>query len=65
MEIHRIRVLTSLFIVSCLLLSAFLAAASAAVYPSVPEFPVTPEVVTSTALLAITYLALRRKNRSK
>lgn len=65
MKIHGLRILTSLFIVSSLLLSAFLATALAAVEPGVvPEFPVAPEIITGTALLA-TFLFLRRKNRSK
>ncbi|MEM3466317.1 MAG: hypothetical protein QW566_07605 [Candidatus Jordarchaeales archaeon] len=60
------KLLTSLFIVSSLLLSAFLATAFAFEIPGqpVPEFPVGPEVITGTVFLAA-FLALRRKNRGK
>ncbi|MEM2998077.1 MAG: hypothetical protein QW542_03920 [Thermoproteota archaeon] len=67
MKVHGLRVLASLIIVSSLLLSAFLATAIApgiGDQVSAPEFPVAPEVITGTALLA-TFLVLRRKNSSK
>ncbi|MBO3809963.1 MAG: hypothetical protein FGF50_10300 [Candidatus Brockarchaeota archaeon] len=63
MKVRGLRVLASLFIVSALLLSAFLATAFAgAVGERVPEFPVAQEVITGTALLAA-FLALRRRNK--
>ena len=70
MKIHSLRVLASLFVVS-LLLSAILTIAFASeigepqepVQPA-PEFPVIPEFIVGTSLLA-TYIFLRRKSRSK
>lgn len=64
MKVLGLRVVASLFIVSSLLLSAFLATAFADPGTVVPEFPVAPEVITGAALLAA-FLALRRRNRYK
>jgi len=67
MKAHGLRVPASLFIISSLLLSAFLTITFAGYWDGqqpVPEFPVGPEIITGVALLS-TFLFLRRKNRSK